>query len=534
MDYVIILPTQLFADNDLIDKNTKVYLVEHPVFFTRYNFHKMKLVLHRATMKQYEDYLRKKYKCTVKYIDHKSGSAKAMRELKGKEVHMFDPVDHEVENDLEKLARKYKIDLVYHNTPLFINTMDDFVGYLQTQPKKGKKNKSDGGEDEDEESDYSEEYKEAKSLAKDIDSFTHASFYKWMRKHHNILMSGGKPKGDKWSYDVQNRKPFPKNFKPNYKPQATNNKYVKEAKTYVNKNFDKNPGESDLYIPTDHNGARRHFRKFLKERFKCFGPYQDAVSDDIPFGCHAVISALLNIGLLTPDYVVEEAEKYGSKSKVPMQSVEGFIRQLFWREYCYFLYKLKRTELEKPNHFGHKRRLNDDVWYYGEGSTGMPMIDDMIDKALEYSYLHHIERLMYIGNYMLITEISPKQVHDWFISVVSLDAYHWVMYPNVYGMSQHSAGDLMMNRPYFSSSSYIDKMSTYNKKKSEYDPVTLGGEDYDWNEVWDAIYYNFIGNNSKEFSKNYAIAAQVKHWKKKSKSEQKEIRDLAKSYFRKY
>lgn len=516
---IIVLPNQLFAEHDLIDSSSIVYLVEHPVYFTHYNFHKMRLILHRATMKYYESYLKKKYKCRIIYIEHHQNLDKELKKLKNGEVHLYDPVDHVVEADLNSIAKKNKIELVYYDNPLFLNKLSDFVQFL------GSKNIGL------EEFSFEENLKEAFTLSKNKNSFSHASFYRWMRKHHDILMSGGKPKGGEWSYDVQNRLPFPKNFKTNYYPKANTNKFVADAKKYVNKHFKDNPGETDLYLPVDHAGAKRHYQKFLKERFKCFGPYQDAVSEEIPFGCHSVISALLNIGLLTPEYVVKEAEKVGIKNKVPLQSVEGFIRQLFWREYCYFLYKLKRVDLEKSNHFNHKRKLDEDVWYYGEGSTGFPVIDDLIGKSLELGYLHHIERLMYIGNYFLITQIHPKEVHDWFISVVSLDAYHWVMYPNVYGMSQHSAGNIMMNRPYFSSSSYITKMSSYGKGGTS---ITLGETEYKWDEVWDALYYNFISEHQKEFSKNYAISAQVKHWNRKSVSEKKEIKEVAKKYMSKY
>ena len=136
---------------------------------------------------------------------------------------------------------------------------------------------------------------------------------------------------------------------------------------------------------------------------------------------------------------------------------------------------------------------------------------------------------MYIGNFFLITKTDPKEVHDWFMSM-NIDSYHVFMEPNVYGMSQHSCGDLMMNRPYFSSSSYITKMSNYKKNKGS--KITLDNEELNWNDVWDSLYYNFISDNEKEFSKNYAVAVQVKHWKNKPKSDQLNIKKVAKLFIK--
>ncbi len=189
--------------------------------------------------------------------------------------------------------------------------------------------------------------------------------------------------------------------------------------------------------------------------------------------------------------------------------------------------------MEKDNHFNHRRKLDNDVWYKNEYSTGFDVIDDMIDKTLEYAYLHHIERLMYVGNFLLINKINPKDCFEWFMCMF-IDAYNWVMYGNVYAMSQYSTGKLLMTRPYFSSSNYIDKMSNYKKQKDKYEKIKLGKKEYEWYDVWDAIYYNFIAENKTEFKKNYAIAAQVKHWDNKSSAEKREIKDIVNLYFTNY
>lgn len=514
MDYVIVFPNQLFEHNELIDQHSTVFLIEHPVFFTMYNYHKLKLILHRASMKYYEDFLKNKYKCKVHYIDFNKSF---LTKLKNKIIHMYDVVDHYVDQDINKKAKQYNFNIIRHSTPGFLNKMSDMVDFLL------KKNQTQNKEEN-----FDQLYQQGLDISKNINSFSHHVFYIWMRKKCNVLMKGKRPIGDKWSFDTQNRIPFPKDFETGYDPKNVTNKYIKDAQKYVEKNFQNNPGEINFYLPIDHNGTKKHVQEFLKKRFACFGPYQDAVDKNIPFGCHSVLSPLMNIGLITPDEVVKMAQVYGKKYKVPIASQEGYIRQLIgWREYTRLIYTFKHQELIKHNYFNHKNKLNEDVWYHMDGDTGFDVIDDLIKKTIKYAYLHHIERLMYIGNFLLINKTDPKDVHDWFMSM-NVDSYHVFMEPNVYGMSQHSCGNLMMNRPYFSSSSYIAKMSSY--KKNNGNMILINNEEKPWFEIWDALYYNFIADHKEEFSKNYAISAQVKHWNNKDKKEQLNIKKIASIY----
>ena len=500
MDDVFIFPNSLFKNNPLINKKTIVHIIEHPVFFTKYSYHKLKLILHRATMKYYADYIKKKYRCKIIYVPFNKKLTAIFRSVNSKVIHFYDPVDHYVVKHMKSLAKDFKKELMIHDTPLFLTP----INKLQEFAEKRK-------------------------------TFTHNTFYIWQRKRLNILINKtGKPKGGKWTFDVKNRLPFPKNFKQNYKPKLVTNKYIVEAKKYIAKYFKNNPGSTDFYLPIDHAGTKKHFNKFIKQRLKCFGPYQDAVHTNIPFGCHSLLSPLMNIGLITPKYVIKNISKLRD---VPIQSLEGYLRQVIgWREYCRLIYMFTRKELDNKNYFNHRNKLSKQLWYYGKGSSGMPFIDDMIKKTLKYAYLHHIERLMYIGNYSLITQTDPKILFRWFQSM-NIDSYHVFMYPNVYGMSQHSAGPIMMKRPYFSSAAYIDKMSNYRKRKNKYNKIIINkdkNKEYEWFQVWDSLYYYFISKNKKIFSKNYALAAQVKHYDRKSAKDKQDIKKIAKEYMRKY
>lgn len=491
----MILPTQLFGKNEIINKQVLVILYEHPVYFTMYKYHKMKLIMHRATLKSYEDYIKKKYKCETKYIEYDEDIKKHIAK---KKVKLYDPVDFEVIKSFNKCDCKLEI----IDTPQFLTNLDDIKEYEKLNKK-------------------------------DTNRFSQTNFYKWQRTRLNILVNNdGKPEGNKWTYDTENRESFPDNFKTDIEIKKTTNKYIKEAKEYINNNFGDNIGEIDYYLPIDHNGSKKHLEIFLEERLKCYGKYQDAVDKNIIVGCHSIISPLLNIGLLTPEYVINESLEYykKNKKKIELSSIEGFIRQIIgWREYMRYVYIKKHNTLIKTNHFKHKNKLKKE-WFTGK--TNIEPIDNIIKKCLKYCYAHHIERLMYIGNFMLLIQTEPKQVHDWFM-IMFLDSYHVFMETNVYGMSQYSSGKIMSTRPYFSSSNYILKMSKY-KKKDNYTKIILNNKKYEWYEIWDALYYNFIKNNKTEFSKNYAIANAVKNWNKKPTKEKKEITDISNNYIKYY
>jgi deoxyribodipyrimidine photolyase-related protein len=185
--------------------------------------------------------------------------------------------------------------------------------------------------------------------------------------------------------------------------------------------------------------------------------------------------------------------------------------------------------LETSNFFNHKNKIGK-VFYLA--TTDIPPIDDLIKKVITFGYCHHIERLMYLGNFMLLCLINPQEVFRWF-SELFIDAIgpDWVMMPNIYGMSQYSS-TFMMKKPYFSSSNYIDKMSCYKRKEGIYKKIELQNQLYEWYEIWDALYYNFIDIHQDKLKKIYSVANSVSNLKKKENRE--ELFKIAKLYIKKY
>lgn len=494
MQGLLILPNTLFEIHNIIqqinDNNDKcdIIIYEHPKFFTEFSYHKLKLIFHRSTMKSYYDYIKKKYKNTVKYIDFNTDIDSILS--KYKHIYMYDPVDFSIEHTMKKT---YGNNLTILETKLFILTNDEIDEYLH--------------------------------YSKNV--YFNATFYKWIRQKKDILMNGKKPIGGSWSYDVDNRLKFPESYKE--KPiKFYENSYIIEAKKYIEKYFKNNIGETGMYLPINHDDSKKLLKKFIKDRLSNFGPYEDAIDKNVVIGYHSGISALLNIGLLDPSDVISSALEY--KDRVSIQSLEGFIRQIIsWREYVRMLYIKEHSKFIKNNFFKHTRKLKDS-WY--DGTTGIIPVDDCIKKALKYAYCHHIERLMILGNAMLLSMIQPKDVYTWFLEVVSIDAYEWVMEPNVYGMSQHSVGQLMMNRPYFSSSNYILKMSSY--KKTDKNAKIKLDDEYEWYEIFDALYYNFILKHKTYLKSIYSTANAVYILNKKTPSEKENLKNIAGMYLKKY
>ncbi len=489
---LLILSNQLFEKNNIIkelEKKDKIYLYEHPNHFTNFTYHKMKLVMHRSTMKKYYDFLIDKHK-NIEYLEYNQDLEKILKKDKIKHLKVYNPIDHNIVKEYNNIKKKLNIELEIYDNPGFICKVEDYNSYLNESKNK----------------------------------YFHHHYYVWCRKKYNILMVNNKPIGDKWSFDGKNRLPFPKDYKVDLKiKKNSNNKYIKEAIQYIEKNFKNNHGEVNYYLPIDFKSAKSHLKKFIKERLENFGPYEDAVNSEIIVGNHSILSPIINIGLLTPSYILTELEKY----KIKIESLEGYIRQLFWREYCAMVYLNKNDELIKDNFFNHKNKLSKS-WY--NATTPMFLINNLINKALKYGYCHHIERLMYLGNFMFLCEINPKLVYKWFMEMF-IDAYEWVMIPNIYGMSQHSAGKLMMTRPYFSSSNYIDKMSNYTDFNNI---ISLNNNNYEWTEIWNSLYYNFISNNITYLKKNYSTAALVAFYNKKSDEDKKKYTNISRLYLNNY
>jgi len=303
------------------------------------------------------------------------------------------------------------------------------------------------------------------------------------RQRLNILMEGDQPAGGVWSFDTENRKQWPRKQVPPPAPIVKPGPQVAEAITYVEQRFPDNPGELDSFnYPITAADALKWLRQFLEQRLVGFGTYEDAMVIGESILHHSVLTPMLNIGLLTPAQVIEETLAYSGRADVPMNDLEGFIRQVIgWREFMMVMYRKIGVAQRNANFWNHQRPLPA-AFYAGE--TGVAPVDLVIRQLLKSGYSHHIERLMVLGNFMLLCEIRPDDVYRWFMEMY-IDAYDWVMVPNVYGMSQFADGGWLCTKPYISGSNYIRKMSDYAPGP--------------WCEIWDGLFWRFIDRHREFF-----------------------------------
>ncbi len=467
---LLLYPYQLFNVDELPGDAEQVILVEEPLLFgtdQQYPMfmHRQKLVFMRAAMQRYAKEVLWPAGYEVDYVEyhHMNETGDIVNKLSGAETVMyFDPTDdvlgRRLKSAIEGLSNKPTVHIL--ESPNFFLKREEVESFFANKSKS---------------------------------FFT--TFYQWQRERFNILINPDtyKPVGGKLSFDTENRKRLPKNHHlPSFQVYGSN-EYVKEAKEYVAHHFPENPGSiEDFPWPTNHEEASDWLDEFLEHRLDNFGPYEDAIDGSAPWVYHSALSPVINAGLLSPREVVQRAMERHEKKEVPIASLEGFIRQVLgWREYIRGMYLKQHVSMRTGNTFAHNRRLTAD-WY--NGTTGIPPVDDVINKVKTRSYAHHIERLMVVGNIMFLSEIHPDDVYRWFMEMF-IDAYDWVMVPNVYGMSQYADGGSMVTKPYVSSSNYILKMSHYEK-----------GE---WCNVWDGLYWRFIEKNQERFKRNPRMSMMV-------------------------
>lgn len=458
MKVALVFPHQLFEHTPLLAHCDTIYLVEEFLFFKQYSYHQQKIAFHRASMKFYEQYLLSK-NVQVVYVNAQEERADVrvlipQLAAKGLDVlHFVDTTDCWLQQRIAKACKEFSVQVHTYSSPLFLNSSEEIELLFQNKKR-----------------------------------YFQTDFYKQQRQQRNILLDEHqKPIGGKWTFDDENRLKYPKGKIAPKVEMPLPNEYYQEALSYTQKNFPANYGHlnPDFIYPTTFEESKDWLQEFFKKRFAEFGLYEDAILAGQSILNHSVLTPMLNVGLLLPQYVLEECLKYAAANNVPINSVEGFVRQIMgWREFIRAMYQLKGSEERTRNYWGFKRAIPASFW---TGDTGIEPIDQTIRKVLQTGYCHHIERLMVLGNFMLLCEFDPNEVYRWFMELF-IDAYDWVMVPNVYGMSQFADAGLFATKPYISGSNYLMKMSDYAKG--------------DWQAVWDALFWRFMYMHRSFFTQN--------------------------------
>ncbi|MBD2179056.1 cryptochrome/photolyase family protein [Pseudanabaena sp. FACHB-1998] len=345
------------------------------------------------------------------------------------------------------------------------------------------------------------------------------TFYRELRRQTNYLMEDGKPIGGNWNYDKENRKSLPKNILiptiPEIEPDAITQEVIELVQNYLPNAFGKL--EKFNYAVT-RDRALELAKLFIETRLASFGAYEDAVKTGEPFLFHSVLSIYLNNGLLLPQELCEMAIAAYHQNLAPLNSVEGFVRQILgWREYIRVYYEAKMPEARESNYF---RFTNDLPQLYWDAQTDLLCLKDAIANVLNYGYSHHIQRLMILSNFSNLTNTDPRQLNRWFW-LAYVDAYEWVELPNVLGMSTFADGGILASKPYVAGGNYINKMSNCCSQ-CQYDVKEKTGEKAC---PFNYLYWNFIDQHRESFAENGRVSLMVNAYDKKSESEQQAIRE---------
>ena len=522
MNYFILFPNQLFEIKyfpfqDLI-KNTKqchFFLLEDPIYFMDkerlLSMNILKRIFHRSTMKWYENYLKDNnfnvHYCSFLDLNEKNYEFILKKMKKIDKIHWINPVDHLVEERFEHFLKKEKIESIYYDTPLFLTNRSECLDY-----------------------------------AKDKKKLLQTSFYIYQRKKLGLwITKDGKPISGKWTYDIENRKKIPKNqdipsIDFNEYINKKDDKIIHESKEYILETFPKKYQLGDienpeLIFPISIDNTKLFFNDFLKYRFNYFGMYQDAILSNQssqfkknvnPILFHSGISCLMNIGFLTPSYVVQKTLEFYEKhkQKIKFSTIEGFIRQIIgWREHCRLTYETKYNIMKSTNILNSSYILSESFY---NGSTGILPLDESIKNGFKFGYLHHILRLMVMGSFMLMAEVDPNYAMKWFYEM-SCDSYEWNMINNVKCMAMWAdKGEIYTTKPYIASSNYILKMSNYKK-------------DGKWDILWDSLYWCFINKHKNLIKKNVRLAGiQLNLLKKKKKDEMNKYHIIKREFQKKF
>ena len=485
----LVLGNQLFPFRDQqFSKNETIFMCEDFGLCSYVKHHKSKIALFFSAMRSFRDEaLRKDLK--VIYYEYsqdfnKHYCEKLLDTISSggfEEVVFFEIEDKAFEKEIFKFIDKDKISFIVKPSPMFLDNRESFAEFSR----------------------------EKKFILQ-------ANHYKRMRKKLDILIDNKKPQGGKWSYDDENRKKLPKNYDipmlPAIKPRSDFNKISR----FIETTFDKHPGKIDIIFPFTHDQAIKWLNIFFQERFHDFGPYEDAINKKEHFQLHSVLSTSLNLGLLTPKLVIEKALDYASNNEIPLNSLEGFVRQIIgWREFIRGIYQNYSEKMIGSNYWNHTGKLTDH-WY--DANTGIDPLDDAILGAHEYGYTHHINRLMVISSIMNMARIHPDEIYKWFMEMF-VDSSEWVMVPNTYGMGTFADGGIFATKPYICGSSYILRMSNFKKGP--------------WCEIVDGLYWKFISDNKDFFSKNPRLSLMIRALDKLEKTRKQRIFEAADSFIRK-
>jgi len=329
------------------------------------------------------------------------------------------------------------------------------------------------------------------------------NFYRSMRRHYRVLIDDtDQPLGGAWNFDKDNRSPLPTTVTPPAPITFETDPITQEVMRDVNSLVHAVGSVEGFNLAVTREDAQAALDDFIEHRLHDFGRYEDAMSSQHHTLFHSLLSAYVNIGLLEPMEMIRAAEAAYHAGTAPINSVEGFIRQILgWREFIYWQYWRQMPSLRHANNWGAQRVMPQMFW---DSNTKMNCIQHVTRRLIETGYSHHIERLMIVCNFCLLAGINPAEVADWFL-IFYIDAYEWVVYPNVIGMGLNADDGRTATKPYIASANYINSMSDYCKGCAFNHKQRVGEDACPFN----TLYWNFIIQHEKRLRANPRLGKNV-------------------------
>ena len=485
----VILGNQLFPISQInLSKDVPIFMAEDNGLCSYIKHHKSKIALFFSAMRSYRDQLKNNSYKVIYYDANNNFSMSYFDKLldivksnKIEKIEIYEIEDKPFERDFLEFCKTNNIEITFLPSPMFIDSRGSFKRFLG-----------------------------------DKKFHLQANYYKQMRKKKKLLLEDNKPIGGRWSFDEDNRKKLPSGYEIPKLPIIKPYKEFSEISNVININFSNHPGELHSWMPHSYEQIVEWLEIFFKERFNEFGHYEDAIDKDEHFINHSVLSSSLNLGLITPKEVIDKSIDYAEKNDIPLNSLEGFIRQIIgWREFIRGIYQNYGDQMVKSNYWNHKNKLTA-AWY--DGSTGIEPLDEAIKGAIKYGYTHHINRLMILSNIMNLCNIDPNEIYKWFMEMF-IDSSDWVMVPNVYGMGTFADGGIFATKPYICGSSYILRMSNFKKG--------------DWCDIVDGLYWKFIEEKKDFFITNPRLSLMIRALEKLNPDRKKHIFECANNFINK-
>lgn len=470
---VLVWGTQLSLSSSALAEapDAPVLLIESEQLCRRRRYHQQKLVLVLAAMRGFADDLRAAGRDVVHVPleqalpSYWAELARQCERLGVTELVAMRTADRTPTEVLERWCAARAITLTLTDNTLFLTSHEEFAGWARTQKR-----------------------------------LQLEQFYRWQRKRLDVLMEGDEPVGGQWNFDHDNRKPLPKDYVVPARTWPQPTAHEQAVRTLVAERFGDHPGSLDEHwLPTTRAGSLQLLADFVRDHLPLFGDYEDAMRPGEPFVHHSVLSPALNLGLLHPGEVLDAV----LLADAPLAAVEGFVRQVIgWREFVHGLYLHKPATWRAANALDNHEPLPRWLWELGEAPE--PPLTGVLQTLRTYGWTHHIERLMVLGSWMLLHDSDPAEVLEWF-TCMYVDAYEWVMVPNVIGMSQYADGGLdaggFASKPYISGSAYLQKMGGWW-------PTGAAAKA----SAWTPAYWEFLERHYEQLRHNHRLAPVLKRF----------------------